>query len=90
MDSDGPYSGLVEEFFVVPVRVIGFQLASSEVVIPKPDNSPRQQERVFITSGISDLWTSSSINGFLIHRQEITTWRSKIDTAEKLTVKIKL
>jgi len=54
---DGPYSGLVKELFVVPVRVIGFQLASSEVVIPKPDNSPRQQERVFITSGISDLWT---------------------------------
>ena len=55
MDSDGPYSGLVEEFFVVPVRVTVFQLSSSEVVVAKPDNSPRQQERVLVTAWVSDL-----------------------------------
>jgi len=52
---DGPFSGLVEEFLVVPVRVIGFQLASSKVVISKPDNSPRQQKWILITAGISNL-----------------------------------
>jgi len=62
---DGPYPGLVEEFFVVPVRVVSFQLSRSEVMIAEPDNSPRQQERVLIAARVADLWISS-INGLVI------------------------
>ena len=58
MYGNGPFPGLVKEFLVIPVWVVGFQLTSSEVVVAKPDDSPRQQKRILITARIADLWKS--------------------------------
>jgi len=55
MYGNGPFPGLVKEFLVIPVWVVGFQLTSSEVVVAKPDDSPRQQKRILITARIADL-----------------------------------
>jgi len=55
MHCNRPLPGFVEELFVVPVRVRRFEQVSAEVVISKPDDTPRQQKGVFIAAGISDL-----------------------------------
>ena len=54
VNGDGPFSGLVEEFLVVPVGVGCLELPRPVVVIAEPDDAPRQQERVLVASWIPD------------------------------------
>ena len=51
---DDPFPSFIEEFLVVPVRMVCHQLTSSEVVVAEPNDAKRQQERVLVSSGIAD------------------------------------
>ena len=64
MHGDGPLPGLVEELLVVPVRMCGLELSRSQVVIAKPQDAERQQERVFVAARIADLCRQPPIVAF--------------------------